>query len=192
MLEIDDTLISLDVVEKKFLCPLDTCHGICCYEGDSGAPLEDNEALQIETLYPQIKNSMTANSMECAEKLGLTMIDAEGELTTAIHPDKGACIFAVQCDGIWKCVIEEAWERGVTDLKKPISCHLYPIRLKKLKTHTAVNLHFWPICTPAFKEGRKHDLPVYQFLKEALIRKFGEEWYSKLEIAASKLKNSSH
>ena len=169
MIEINDTLISEEIIEKDFVCNLDACKGACCVEGDAGAPVEQEEVAILEHIYPKVAPFFRG-------------IDDEWE-TPLIGG--GECAYVVRDQkGIVLCGIEQAYREGVIDWKKPISCHLYPIRLKQYSSFVAVNYDRWSICKDACVLGRKLQVPIYQFVKEALIRKFGEEWYEQLEAAA--------
>ncbi|NDV45774.1 DUF3109 family protein [Paludibacter sp. 221] len=188
MLQIDDTIISLDLFDKCFVCDLNACKGICCIEGDAGAPLEEEEIGIIEELLPVIWDDLSEVSKEVINRQGVSYIDEEGEPVTSIVGGK-ECVFTyTDSDGICKCAIEKAYREGKTDFYKPISCHLYPVRIQKYYDFEAVNYHRWKVCDCAFKLGSKLQVPVYKFLKEPLIRKFGEEWYEQMEIAEKELK----
>lgn len=189
MLQIDDTIISLDLLDQCFVCDLDTCKGICCVEGDDGAPLEEEEVKIIEDLLPIIWDDLTEVSKALIKKQGVSYIDSDGEPVTSIVNGE-ECVFTYTDDqGQCKCAIEKAFREGKTDFYKPISCHLYPVRLQKYDNYTAVNYHQWSVCNCARKLGGKLGVPVYRFLKEPLIRKFGKEWFEQLEIADAELKN---
>lgn len=189
MFQIDDTIISLDLLDQRFVCDLDTCKGICCIEGDDGAPLEEEEVKIIEDLLPIIWDDLTEVSKALIKKQGVSYIDSDGEPVTSIVNGE-ECVFTYTDDqGQCKCAIEKAFREGKTDFYKPISCHLYPVRLQKYDNYTAVNYHQWSVCNCARKLGGKLGVPVYQFLKEPLIRKFGKEWFEQLEIADAELKN---
>lgn len=188
MLQIDDTIISLDVLEERFVCDLTVCKGACCVEGDDGAPLEVEEVKIIEDLLPLIWDDLSDASKEVINLQGVSYIDDDGEPVTSIVNGK-ECVFTYfDQDGVCKCAIEKAFREGKTDFYKPISCHLYPVRLQKYNNYTAVNAHRWSVCSCARKLGSKLGVPVYKFLKEPLVRKFGEAWYDQLEIAAEEFK----
>lgn len=187
MLQIDNTIISLDLLEERFVCDLISCKGICCVEGDAGAPLEQDEIEKLEKVLPEVWNDLPKSSQKVIKKQGVSYIDDDGEPVTSIVDDK-ECVFAYrEKSGIWKCAIEKAYREGRVDFYKPISCHLYPIRLQKYEELTAVNVHRWNVCECARTNGKNLNVPVYQFLKEPLIRQFGTEWYEQLEIAAKEL-----
>ena len=185
MILIDNKIISDDVVEKQFVCNLDACKGACCWEGDSGAPLEKAELVILEEIYPKVKPFLTKKGIEVIEREGVyTYYKREEEYGTPLV-DNAACAYLTYDEGIAKCGIEKAQEAGVIDYKKPISCHLYPIRITSNETFDAVNYDKWDICTAACSLGEKLEVPVYQFLKGALIRKYGEEFYEALDAAAN-------
>ncbi len=189
MIQIDDTIISLDVFTDHFVCDLFTCKGICCVEGDAGAPLEEDEIEKLEEIVPIVWDDLLETSKEMIIKQGVYYIDDDNEPVTSIVSGK-ECVFAYkEKNGIWKCAIEKAYREGKTDFYKPISCHLYPIRLQKYKKMTAVNVHKWSVCDCARVKGKELSIPVYKFLKEPLIRQFGTEWYKMLEEASEEIKN---
>jgi len=189
MLQIDDTIISLDLLDERFVCDLTTCKGNCCIEGDDGAPLEIEEVLIIERILPLIWDDLTEKSKAVIKKQGVSYIDDDDEpVTSIVNGDE--CVFTYTDEkGECKCAIEKAYREGKTDFYKPISCHLYPVRLQKYAEYTAVNYHRWSVCDCARKLGGNLGVPVYQFLKEPLIRKFGDAWFEQLEIADRELKN---
>lgn len=190
MIQIDDTIVSFDVIEEQFLCDLASCKGICCIEGDAGAPLEPAEIKEIEKILPIIWDDLTDKSKEVIQKQGVSYIDEEGEPVTSIV-NGAECVFTyTDEDGTCKCAIEKAYREGKIGFYKPISCHLYPIRLLRYKKFTAVQYHQWSVCQCARTCGQKVGLPVYKFLKEPLIRRFGTEWYAQLEVAAKELKEA--
>lgn len=179
MIAIDNTLISDDLIESKFSCRLDICHGACCIQGDAGAPLNAEEIDIIEGLLPDIKPFMIPEHYNSVLENGIAEKDRDGEWVTTCQPS-GACNFVVFNGLQTECAIELAYKAGAIAYKKPISCHLYPVRVKEYNTFTAVNYHKWDICKPACTS----DTPLYIFLKEALIRKFGQEWYDQLQAYA--------
>ena len=190
MLQIDDTIISLDLLDEKFVCDLTSCKGICCIEGDDGAPLVPEEVKIIEDLLPLIWDDLSEVSKEVINKQGVSYIDDDGESVTSIV-NGAECVFTfTDADGICKCAIEKAFREGKTSFYKPISCHLYPVRLQKYDEFLAVDYLRWNVCNCARKLGGKLKVPVYQFLKEPLIRKFGSEWFEQLEIADTELKKA--
>lgn len=188
MILIDDVLISDDVVEKQFVCNIKKCKGICCVEGDSGAPVEKAETKILKMIYPKIKKYLIPEGIKAIEEQGTFVDEPDDEYTSYATPliDGGACAYVnYETNGTISCGIEKAWKDGVTDFQKPISCHLYPIRLKPMDTVTAMNYDVWDICSDACKLGKSLKVPVYVFLKDALTRKFGEEFYETLHYAAN-------
>jgi hypothetical protein len=182
MVIIDDTLVSENLKKIHFICDLDKCHGDCCVEGDAGAPLEEDEIGILEDSLDEIKPYMTPEGLDVVEKTGVFDYDIDGEFVTPLVNDR-ECAFVYFENGISYCAIEKAWAEGKIDFQKPISCHLYPVRLKQLSSHTAVNYDEWHICNAALLKGKDNQVPLYRFLKEPLTRKFGAEWYEKLTLA---------
>jgi hypothetical protein len=179
MIKINDTLISSDIVEVKFACNLKHCFGECCVSGDAGAPLEEEEISIIEDYIDKIKPYLTEKGKQIIENCGIFDYDADGEFVTPLI-DNQECAFTYFENNIAFCAIEKAFIDRKIDFLKPVSCHLYPIRITKHKTCTAVNFHDWDICKSALKNGENKGIPLYQFLKEPLIRKFGKDWYDRL------------
>jgi len=190
MMEIGDKVVSLDLITEKFECNLAVCKGICCVEGESGAPLEEEEAEILEKDYVNFAPYLREEGRKAIEKQGTWVIDADTEKVTPLIEGK-ECAYAIFEGKIARCGIEKAYEEGATDFRKPISCHIYPIRVKKYKRLTAVNYDRWPICDPARLHGEQENVPVYRFLKESIVRKYGEEFYEKLEIVAQNFGQSS-
>ncbi len=185
MVAIDKTLISEDVFDKKFVCDLNACKGACCVAGDSGAPLDKDELEVLDSVLEQVKPYMTKKGLKAVEKHGTYVVDSDGDYTTTLVSEKAECAFVYFDDKkIAKCAIEQAYYDGKITWKKPISCHLYPIRITKHKSYDAVNYSKWDVCKPACECGKKLDVPVYKFLKEPLIRKYGKGWYKQLEKSA--------
>jgi len=187
MLQIDKSLISFDVFEKKFVCDLHACKGACCVEGDSGAPLEKHETAKLDEVFPAVKKYMTPEGIAAVEELGAWVIDFEGDAVTPLIKNK-ACAYTFHDEkGVISCAIEKAYFNGDISFRKPLSCHLYPIRITRYPEFDAVNYERNNLCTPARIMGEKLGVPLYVFLKEPLIRKYGEDWYNQLEIAANEL-----
>lgn len=177
----DNTLVTLDVVERFFCCDIDTCLGQCCIDGDAGAPITDEEEAEISKILPDIWDELLPRAQQEIEQNGISYRDPEGEKVTQIL-DNSNCVFSCYAPG-GKCIcaIEKAYREGRIGFMKPISCALYPLRLKTLSNGSvAVNYHRWKICKSAEVLGRSKKLRVYQFLKEPLIRRFGQEWYDEL------------
>lgn len=188
MIEIDDTLISEEILENDFVCNLDACKGACCVEGDAGAPVEDEEVEILERIYHKVAPYLSEQGRQAIEAQGIAIRGSDGEWETPLI-NGGECAYVVRDEkGIVLCGIEQAYREGKIDWKKPISCHLYPIRLKQYTSFIAVNYDRWSICKDACILGRKLQVPIYKFVREALIRKFGEQWYQQLEAAEKMIK----
>ncbi len=184
MIQIQDTLVSLDLIERFFCCDLSQCHGQCCIDGDAGAPLDMDEVERIEEVLPQIYGEMDAAAQKVVENQGVCYVDSDGDLVTSIVDGKD-CVFTTYTDdGICLCLLEKAYREGRIPQCKPSSCHLYPVRLAPCGLMTAVNLHRWSVCRTAELNGLKRGIRAYQFLREPLIRQFGEDWYAELELTA--------
>ena len=188
MLQIQDVVVSFDVLKEKFLCDLSACKGACCIEGDAGAPVELDEVEKLEEVLPLIEDELSPEARAVIDEQGVVYVDQEGDLVTSIVNGKD-CVFTCYDDkGCCYCAIEKAFREGKTDFMKPVSCHLYPIRVKDFGEFKGVNYNRWDVCKAAVLLGQKENLPVYKFLKEPLIRKFGAEWYVELETAVEELK----
>jgi hypothetical protein len=186
MLEIGNTLVSLDLITSNFTCDLAACHGACCVTGDSGAPLEPFEVTKLEEIFPAIRPYLREESVRTIEEMGTSVTDIEMDTVTPLNDGK-ECAYTLFEDGIARCAIEKAFIEGVVDFRKPVSCFLYPIRIKKYKRFDAINYDRWEICNPATRLGNELQMPVYRFVKEALTRHYGNEWFNLLDIAARNL-----
>ena len=186
MIQVGNKIISLDVFEKHFICDLNACKGACCVDGDAGAPLLDEEVTILEYIYEKVKPYMVQKGIDVVDEVGVAVFDIEGELTTPLVNNR-ECAFVIEEKGISKCAIEKAYYDGKVEFKKPISCHLFPIRIQEYRDFDAVNYEEIKICAPACKCGSELEVPVYAFLKEPLIRKYGEVWYKELLEAAKLL-----
>ena len=192
MIQIEDVVVSFDVIREKFLCDLDACKGICCIEGDAGAPVELDEVEKLEEVLPAVWDELSPAAREVIERQGVVYADRDGELVTSIVDGKD-CVFTCYDEhGCCYCAIEKAYREGRVGFYKPVSCHLYPIRVGNYGPYKALNYHRWDVCRAAVLRGEKENVPVYRFLKEPLIRKFGAEWYHQLEIAADELKKQGY
>lgn len=183
MVAIENTLVSDEVFTEKFICDLNKCKGACCWEGDYGAPLEENELNILRDIYPKIKDYLPKSSQEKIEKEGTHIFfEPAQELATPTFADSGACVYLTyEPSGIAVCGIQKAFRDGIIDFEKPISCHLYPIRIKKYKDYDAINYDRWDICKSACALGKREKMPVFKFLKNAIIRKYGNEYYKQME-----------
>ena len=184
MIQIKDTLVTLDLIEQFFLCDLDSCKGECCIEGDAGAPISKEEYEILKSLVPTVWDDITPAAKQIIEEQGVGYIDEDGDLVTSIVNGRD-CVFTTYApNGMCYCAIEKAYREGRTDFYKPISCHLYPVRLNRYPDFTAVNYHKWSICKCAEVLGRKEKVRAYQFLRAPLVRRFGQEWYDELCLVA--------
>ena len=188
LVEIDGVLVSQDIFEEYFCCDLNACKGACCVEGEAGAPVKDEEVSSILQKIPKIRKYLSKDSIEVLEKEGAAIKDLDGEWVTPTIRGK-ECIYAFyDKKGILKCSFEQEWSGEKTDFKKPVSCHLYPIREVKLFDSVALNYHQWEICSSACDFGKRNKIPLYEFLKESLVRRFGVDWYNALSEIAEQLK----
>lgn len=188
MIDIDGKIVSRDIFEVMFACDYQQCKGICCVEGDSGAPLEEGEADMLRKYLPEVRHLLSPRALEVIEAQGVSYIDEEGDEVTSIVDGKDCVFTTYDEEGNCLCAYEKMYYEGKIDWIKPISCQLYPIRLTKYKDFTAVNYHKWSVCKCALKRGRREGIYVYQFLRQPLIRAFGEDWYEQLEEVAKLLK----
>ena len=185
MVQIDDKIIAFEVFEKQFVCDLSACKGACCVEGDAGAPLELQEVNILEETYEKVKPYMRKSGIESIEENGFYVIDGDGDHTTPLVNNSECAFVSFDKDGTAKCSIEQAYNDGHIEFKKPISCHLFPLRVKQYKDFEALNYEEIKICKPACDCGEKLKVPVFRFLKESLVRKYGVNWYDELcEVAA--------
>ena len=180
IIEIDDILVSSEIFTEEFCCDLDACKGICCVEGDAGAPVTLDEIGGIEDALDTVWDDMSASAQAVVDKQGVAYTDSDGDLVTSIVGGKD-CVFTCYEGDCCLCALERAYRSGKTGFCKPISCALYPIREKRLGNGMiALNYNRWDVCRDAVKKGRELHLPIYKFLKEPLIRRFGAEFYEKL------------
>lgn len=183
MIEIDDKIVSLELFKEHFLCDITKCKGECCIEGDAGAPLDIEEVDLLEQEWENYKDYMTPEGRQAVEQNGVMTIDTDGDYTTTLVGGS-ECAFTYREGGITLCAIEKAWLEGKTSFRKPISCHLYPIRVLRFKSGGyGLNYHRWSICRSACENGAKHKVPVYKALRGAIERAFGEEFYKQMEEA---------
>lgn len=186
MFQIGKTLVSEEILENDFTCNLNACKGECCVAGEAGAPVTKEEAKKIEEIYPLVKPYMRQEGIKAIEEQGNTIKSSfdEEELETPLVNGKECAYVRFDHKGVALCAIESAYREGKTNFKKPLSCALYPVRIQKLSTFEAVNYDRWDICSPACSLGKELQTPVYQFAKSSLIEKFGENWFSELELVA--------
>ncbi|MCM1449686.1 MAG: DUF3109 family protein [Clostridiales bacterium] len=183
MLEIKDTLVSLDLAEQYFCCDIEQCKGECCIEGDAGAPVTEAEAQEIEKRLPLIWDDMSPAARREVEENGVSYIDVEGERVTTIVNGRDCAFSCYAPGGVCICALDKAFREGRSTWRKPISCYLYPVRIDEYPGFTAVNYHRWKICRSAEINGRRLGIRAYQFLKEPLTERFGKEWYDELKLA---------
>lgn len=184
MLQIQNTLVSLDLIEKFFVCDLDSCLGACCIEGDAGAPVSHEESDNIKKIWHSVREDIAPRAVKAIEEEGISYLDPDGDLVTQIV-DGRDCVFTCYAPGgKCLCALEKAYREGRIKDVKPISCRLYPVRIKEYEGFTAVNFHKWKICKPAEILGKKLGMRAYEFLKEPLIARFGKEWYDELNLTA--------
>lgn len=190
MIEIDGKIVSDDILTEWFACDIAQCKGQCCVEGNAGAPLEIDEVDILEEEYERYKPYMTPEGIAAVEEQGFMVVDTDGDYTTPLVGD-AECAYAYTDNGITLCAIEKAYLKGECSFRKPISCHLYPIRLMNFSNGTVgLNYHRWNVCRSACKNGQALRIPVYKAVKDALIRRFGEEFYSALEAAEDLIKKN--
>ena len=184
MFQIGKTLVSEEILENAFVCDLNACKGACCVEGTSGAPLLEEELGILDDIYPKVKPYLRSEGIKAIEEQGTYVKGSDGEWETPLVHDR-ECAYVVFEKGVAQCGLEKAHKSGATNWAKPVSCHLYPVRVREYTQVTAVNYHQWHICDPACGLGSQLEVPIYKFVREALIRKFGADWYSELEEVAT-------
>jgi len=186
MFQLGKTIVSEEIIEADFVCNLNACKGQCCIDGDAGAPLTDEETEILVDIYSDVKPFLSTKGIVAIEDQGAFVKGEDGEWETPLVNGSECAYVIYSEDKIAKCGLEEAYSEGITQWKKPVSCHLYPVRVKEYTELTAVNYHKWEICDPACSLGAELKVPVYKFVKEALVRKFGQQWYAELEEIAEK------
>jgi hypothetical protein len=194
MLIIQDKLVSDELVEEHFICNLDKCKGACCWEGDMGAPLEEAEKAILDEIYPKVRPFLTEEGQKMIDSAGCYEYFAEMEGYGAKLLPDGKCAFLTfNTEGVGQCGIEQAWKAGAVDFQKPISCHLYPVRVStnEIVGFESLNYDRWEICSAACQLGKKHKMPIYEFVKNALVRKYGVDFYDELTAAAQHLKRQN-
>ncbi|WP_196896189.1 DUF3109 family protein [Aureivirga marina] len=188
MFQLGKTIVSEDIIEKDFVCNISKCKGECCIDGDAGAPLEENELQIMQDAYPAVKPFLREEGIKAVEEQGLYTTNEFGEHETTLIEGKECAYVIFDEKNTAMCAFEQAYNQGLISWKKPISCHLYPIRVQDYSGFAAVNYHRWQICDDACSLGKELQVPIYKFTKEALVRKFGEDWYMELEKIAEKIK----
>lgn len=187
MLQIDSTIISLDILEEKFKCDFNKCKGNCCVYGDSGALLEKEEVEILNVIFPKIKPFLRPQGIDAIKRQGTSMVDKDGDHVTPLIKGK-ECAYTFLEKGIYRCGIEKAFLYGKVHFRKPLSCHLFPVRVKKFRDFDGVNYEKWDMCSEGRDLGNEGDIMIFEFLSEPLIRRFGIEWYKKLKLASKELK----
>lgn len=183
MLQIKDTLVTLDLAEEYFCCDLDKCLGACCIEGDAGAPVTLDEIALLEEVFPEVKADMLPRAVEEVEQNGVAYPDVDGEMVTTLLDGANCAFCTFGKGGVCLCAIDKAYREGRVGWRKPASCALYPVRIKEYAGFTAVNYHRWKICKPAVDNGRRLGIRLYQFLEGPLTDRFGADWYAELKEA---------
>lgn len=192
MVQIGDAIVSFAIFQEYFCCNPSHCKGICCVEGDAGAPVALEEVEKLEEALSVVEEEMSSEARAVVEKQGVVYSDRDGDLVTSIVNGKD-CVFASYDEkGCCICLIEKAYNEGRTSWRKPISCYLYPARLSKVGDLTAVNFHKWDVCSSALIKGRRKGIRAYRFLKEPLIERFGQAWYDELLTVAEELEKQNY
>ena len=191
MIIVQNSYLSDDIAEKMFVCDLERCKGACCTEGDSGAPLEEAELPVLEEVFEAVKPFLTPAGLQAIGEQGKYVIDEDGDLATPTVGNRECAYANYDAKGVLKCAIEQAYLAGKIDYRKPISCHLYPIRVTKYDQFEALNYHRWQICDAACTLGSSLQVPLYKFLREPLVRKYGQAWYDELLAAIAEREPAS-
>jgi hypothetical protein len=184
MFQLGKTIVSEELIEKDFVCNLNACKGACCVDGEAGAPLEERETVVLLEIYQKVRPFLRKEGIEAIETQGAFVKGDDGEWETPLVNNRECAYATFDNSGVAKCGLEQAFNAGEIKWKKPISCHMYPVRVREYSRLTAVNYHKWEICDPACTLGSQLTVPVYVFVREALIRKFGALWYAELETVA--------
>jgi Protein of unknown function (DUF3109) len=187
MFQLGKTIVSEGIIKNDFVCNLSACKGACCIDGDAGAPLEEGEIKILEDIYPKVKPFLRREGINAIQDQGLFIVTPEGEFETPLIDGEDCAYVIFDENNTALCAIEEAYNQGEISWKKPVSCHLYPVRVKDYSEFSAINYNEWHICDDACTLGKELQIPVYKFVKEALIRKFGEDWYLELEKVAESI-----
>ena len=187
MFQIGKTIVSEEIITEDFVCNLNACKGACCVDGEAGAPLEDGETQILLDIYNRVKGYLRPEGRAAIEKDGVYVRGEDGEWETPLVNNNECAYVTFGDNGTAQCGIEKAYNDGAIRWRKPLSCHLYPVRIKEYTNLVAVNYHKWEICDPACTLGTELRVPIYKFVREALIRKFGKNWYAELEAVAREL-----
>ncbi|RAV29695.1 DUF3109 family protein [Sinomicrobium soli] len=190
MFQLGKTIVSEDILEEDFVCNLSACKGACCVDGDAGAPLDQEETALLDRIYPDVKPYLRKEGIAAIEAQGTHILGEDGEWETPLVNGSECAYVTFDDKGTALCGIEQAYNEKKISWKKPVSCHLYPVRVKEYSQFSAVNYHKWYICDDACSLGKELNVPVYKFVREALIRKFGTEWYEELEEVARNIKDA--
>ena len=188
MIRIGGTIVSLDLLEKRFCCDLPGCHGSCCRYGESGAPLAPEEVAELKRIWPVVSEYVSAEGYSAVNAQGTSVVDSDGDPVTPLIGGM-ECAYAIVQDGVYYCAIEKSWSERRVKFRKPISCHLFPVRVREHPDFIAVNYEEISICEPGRVKGRGEGIQAYRFLKDALVRRFGKHWYKELELAAREWDN---
>ncbi len=188
MIQVGDVIVSTDCFTEYFCCDLDACKGICCVEGDAGAPVTMDEVARLEEALPAVWDELSASAQSVIDRQGVAYVDEDGDLVTSIVKGRDCAFTCYDEKGCCFCAIERAYRAGRCAFRKPSSCYLYPVRVKQIGSLVGLNYHRWDVCREAVKRGKELGLPVYRFLKEPLTERFGEAWYAELEEAVEELK----
>lgn len=191
IIQVGDVLLSPDILTEQFCCDYEKCKGVCCVEGDAGAPVTIDEVMELENALDAVWDDLSASAQAEIDKHGVAYNDRDGDLVTSIVGGKD-CVFTCYEGDSCLCAVERACRQGRCSFVKPISCALYPIREKRLSNGlVALNYHQWEVCKDARALGRKLNMPVWKFLREPLVRRFGQEWYDELTLTAEALDNEA-
>ncbi len=190
MFQLGKTIVSEEIIEKDFVCNLSACKGVCCVAGDAGAPLEKGELAIMEEIYDEVKPFLREEGVKAIEEQGIYTTNDFGEHETTLINNEDCAYVIFDENKTALCAIEEAYNSGVISWKKPVSCHLYPIRIREYSEFSGLNYDRWEICDDACSLGKELQVPIYKFVKQGLVRKFGEDWYAELEKVAEKYHES--
>lgn len=181
MFQIENKVVSIDILETKFCCDIKKCNGACCYEGQGGAIVEKEEVAQIKKLFPKLKKHLNKRALEVIEQKGFHTVNIyDGDWETPLLNDDEDCVYSIVENGIYSCVFQKLYYAGEIDFIKPISCHLYPIRISKVRENEFLNIHNWDICKDAYIKGNREGVMAYECVKDALIKKYGDNFYNTL------------